>query len=80
MRASTVLKLIAAVVVITVVTSVVMVQIDWNGPQASAQADDIDTLLDVMIVLSALVFAVVMVAMTYAIWKFRAKPGDEDDG
>ncbi|MGI9557160.1 MAG: cytochrome c oxidase subunit II [Solirubrobacterales bacterium] len=57
-----------------------MVQIDWNGPQASAQADDIDTLLDVMIVISAFVFAVVMVMMGYAIWKFRAKPGDESDG
>ena len=80
MSRATLAKLIAAVIVITVVTSVVMVPIDWNGPQASAEADDIDTLLDVMIVLSAFVFAVVMVAMGYAIWKFRAKPGDESDG
>ena len=33
-----------------------------------------------MIVLSSFVFAVVMVMMGYAIWKYRAKPGDESDG
>ncbi len=76
----TLLKLFAAVVVITVVTSVVMVPIDWNGVQASAQADEIDTLLDVMIVLSSFVFAVVIVMLGYAVWRFRAKPGDESDG
>jgi len=34
----------------------------------------------VTIVLSAFVFSVVMVMMIYAIWKYRAKPGDESDG
>ena len=76
----TLLRLFALILVLTVVTSVVMVQIDWNGPQASAQADDIDTLLDVMIVLSAFVFSAVCVMLGYAVWKFRAKPGDESDG
>jgi cytochrome c oxidase subunit 2 len=33
-----------------------------------------------MIVLSCFVFSVVMVALGYCIWKFRAKPGDESDG
>ena len=40
----------------------------------------IDTLFDVMIVLSCFVFSIVMVMFTYALWKFRAKPGDESDG
>ena len=80
MTRMTLFKLFAAMVVIGVVTSVVMVQIDWNGPQASAQADEIDTLLDVMIVISSFVFAVVIVMLGYAVWKFRAKPGDESDG
>ncbi len=53
---------------------------DWNGLQGSAEASQIDTLLDVMIVLSSFVFSVVMVMMGYAIWKYRAKPGDESDG
>jgi cytochrome c oxidase subunit 2 len=33
-----------------------------------------------MIVLSSFVFSLVMVMLFYALWKFRAKPGDESDG
>jgi cytochrome c oxidase subunit II len=66
--------------VLTVVVSVVMLQFDWNGVAASSQAQDIDTLLDVMIVLSSFVFSVVMVMLVYSVWRYRAKPGDESDG
>ena len=48
--------------------------------RGSEQAGPIDTLFDVMIVLSCFVFAIVMVMFGYAIWKFRVKPGDEADG
>ncbi len=80
MTLTTFLRLTAATVVLTAVTSVIMLIPNWNGLQGSAEADDIDTLLDVMIVLSSLVFSVVIVMMVYAIWKYRAKPGDESDG
>jgi cytochrome c oxidase subunit 2 len=65
---------------LTVVGSVVLLQFDWFGDAASDEASPIDTLFDVMIVLSTFVFSIVMVMFTYAIWKFRAKPGDESDG
>jgi cytochrome c oxidase subunit II len=77
---ATLLKLIAAMVVLTIVQSAVMLQIDWNGVQASEEAAPIDTLLDVMIVLSCFVFSIVLVMLGYSIWKYRAKPGDESDG
>ena len=80
MTPATFLRLLAATLVLTTVASVLMLIPDWNGPQGSAEANDIDTLLDVMIVLSSFVFSVVMVMMGYAIWKYRAKPGDESDG
>jgi cytochrome c oxidase subunit 2 len=67
-------------VLLTIVISVVMLIPDWNGTQGSAEADDIDTLLDVMIVLSSFVFAIVVVMLGYCLIKFRAKPGDESDG
>src|SRR5918996_3963684 len=73
-------RLIAAILVLTAVTAVPMTQIAWHGTQASAEADDIDTLLNVMIVLSCFVFAIVLVMLGYSIWKYRAKPGDESDG
>jgi cytochrome c oxidase subunit 2 len=73
-------KLIAAIIVLTVVTSVIMLIPNWNGEEASTAAGKIDTLLDVMIVLSSFVFSIVMVMLIYAVWKWRAKPGDESDG
>jgi cytochrome c oxidase subunit II len=73
-------RLIVAVLVLTVVTSVILLIPDWNGDQGSEQASDIDTLLDVAIVLSSFVFSIVMVMLGYSIMKWRAKPGDEGDG
>jgi cytochrome c oxidase subunit II len=73
-------KMLAATLALTAAISVVMVQIDWNGEGASTAAGPIDTLLDVMIVLSSFVFSLVMVMLFYALWKFKAKPGDESDG
>src|SRR3954454_13124603 len=73
-------KMLAATVAMTAAISAVMVSIDWDGQQASTAAPKIDELLNVMIVLSAFVFSLVMVMLFYALWKFRAKPGDESDG
>ena len=73
-------KLILVMLAITVVSSVVLLQFEWFGDAASEQAGPIDTLFDVMIVLSCFVFAIVMVMFAYALWKYRAKPGDESDG
>ncbi len=80
MTRATFLRLAGTVVILTVVISVVMLIPHWDGPQDSAEASTIDTLLSVMIVLSSFVFSVVMTMMGYAIWKYRAKPGDESDG
>src|SRR5262249_5732190 len=73
-------KLIAAIIVLTVVTSVIMLIPNWNGEAASTAAGKIDTLLDGMSVLSSFVFSIVMVMLVYAVWRWRAKPGDESDG
>src|SRR3954447_24856474 len=73
-------KLVAAIIVLTVVMSVIMLIPNWNGEQASTAAPKIDTLLDVIIVLASFVFAIVMVMMIYSVWKWRGKPGDESDG
>jgi cytochrome c oxidase subunit II len=73
-------KMLAATVALTAAISAVMVSIDWDGQQASTAAPKIDDLLNVMIVLSSFVFSLVMVMLFYALWKFKAKPGDESDG
>ncbi len=61
MRGVPIPKLIAAVIVLTVITSVIMLIPNWDGQQASTAAPKIDDLLDVMIVLSSFVFSIVMV-------------------
>jgi len=73
-------KMLAATAALTAAISAVMLPINWDGQQASTAAPKIDRLLDVMIVLSAFVFSLVMVMLVYALWKFKAKPGDESDG
>jgi cytochrome c oxidase subunit 2 len=73
-------KMLAATVALTAAISAVMVSINWDGQGASTAAAKIDDLLNVMIVLSSFVFSLVMVMLFYALWKFRAKPGDESDG
>jgi len=72
--------MLAATVAGTALISAVMVPINWDGQQGSTAAPKIDHLLNVMIVLSAFVFSLVMVMLFYALWKFKAKPGDESDG
>ncbi|MGH2976506.1 MAG: cytochrome c oxidase subunit II [Solirubrobacterales bacterium] len=73
-------KMLAATIAMTVAISAVMVSINWDGQEASTAAPKIDDLLNVMIVLSSFVFSLVMVMLFYALWKFKAKPGDESDG
>jgi cytochrome c oxidase subunit II len=75
-----IVKMLLATIALTVVMSAVMVSINWNGQEASTAAPKIDDLLNVMIVLSSFVFSLVMVMLFYALYKFRAKPGDESDG
>ena len=73
-------RLVGLMIALTIVSSIVLLQFDWFGNAASEELGPIDTLFDVMIVLSAFVFAIVVVMLGYAVWMFRAKPGDESDG
>jgi len=73
-------KMLAATVAMTAAISAVMLSINWDGQEASTAAPKIDDLLNVMIVLSSFVFSLVIVMLFYALWKFKAKPGDESDG
>ena len=75
-----IVKMMAATVALAAAISAVMLSVNWNGQEASTAAPQIDDLLNVMIVLSSVVFALVVVMLAYALWKFKAKPGDESDG
>ena len=51
--------------------------IDWFPPQASEQAEKVDTLWDVLLIFSVPMFTLVMVVVLYCVWRYRMKPGEE---
>lgn len=67
-------------IAIGVATVAVALLIPWMPAPASEQADRTGTLMWFLIWCSVVIFTGVATVMVYAIWKFRAKPGDESDG
>ena len=51
--------------------------IDWFPTPASTQADPIDTLWDVLLIVSVPIFVIVQAVVLYCVWKFRMRPGQE---
>jgi cytochrome c oxidase subunit II len=60
--------------------AIVAVFIPWLPDAASEQAGIIDTVYWVVTIICVVVFAVVAGVSAYAVYKFRAPPGDTDDG
>src|SRR3954451_20157492 len=52
--------------------------IDWFPPAASTQADQIDTLWDVLLIASVPVFVLVTTVIGFSVLNFRMRPGEED--
>src|SRR6476469_7323116 len=51
--------------------------IHWFPPQASEEAKNIDTLWDVLLIVSVPIFVLVETIVLYSVWKFRMRPGEE---
>jgi cytochrome c oxidase subunit 2 len=54
--------------------------IDWFPVNAASDTEQIDTLWDVLLIVSVPVFVLVMTVAIYSVWRFRARPGDMGDG
>lgn len=52
--------------------------IEWFPEQGSTQAKDIDTLWDVLVIVSVPIFVLVCVVVLFAVRDFRMRPGEED--
>ena len=52
--------------------------IDWFPVNASKQADSIDTLWDVLVIISVPIFVIVTCVVLYSVHRFRMQPGEED--
>ena len=67
-------------VIASVIGVLICLQIDWFPTQGSTQADKIDTLYDVLLIVSVPIFVLVMTVAIYCVIAFRAKPGERGDG
>src|SRR5215210_6574634 len=64
----------------SVIFTAVSLAIDWFPEQGSSSADEIDTLYDVLLIVSVPIFVLVMTVAIYSVVRFRARPGDMGDG
>jgi cytochrome c oxidase subunit II len=69
---------IVALVVGALGSVAVLVTPSWFPAPAAVQADRQDTLYLWLMVMSSFIFALVVVFLVYSMWRFRARPGDED--
>jgi cytochrome c oxidase subunit II len=51
--------------------------INWFPTQASEEGGPIDTLWDVLLIVSIPIFVLVETIVLYSVWKFRMRPGEE---
>jgi cytochrome c oxidase subunit II len=51
--------------------------IDWFPVAGSAEAKDIDTLWDVLLIVSIPIFVLVETIVLYSVWRWRMRPGEE---
>src|SRR2546423_3472961 len=58
----------------------ISLSIDWFPKQASRRAHQIDTLYDVLLIVSVPIFVLVMTVAIYSVIRFRARAGDMGDG
>jgi cytochrome c oxidase subunit 2 len=64
----------------TAIGIAIVLALDWFPSQASGAAKDIDTLYDVLLVVSVPIFVLVMAVALYSVYAFRVRPGDMSDG
>jgi cytochrome c oxidase subunit 2 len=73
---------LAQLVVIAVIGAVIGVllalSIHWFPPRASTQARSVDHLYNIMLIVSVPIFVVVETVVIFSVWKFRMRPGQEN--
>jgi cytochrome c oxidase subunit 2 len=67
-------------IVASIIGVVIALAIDWLPVNAADSTKDIDTLYDVLLIVSVPVFVLVMVVTIYSVYRFRARPGETGDG
>ena len=72
-----VLPLLAIGVITSVCGIALGLLINWFPVSASKEAKDIDTLWDVLLIVSIPIFVLVETVVLYSVWRWRMRPGEE---
>src|SRR3954463_16628412 len=75
-----VLRMLLIGLVATLVGDAIVLLIDWFPVGASKSAHEIDTLWDVLLLVSVPIFVLVMTVAIYSVVRYRARAGDTGDG
>ena len=73
-------KMLLIGLVASIIGVAIALAIDWFPQAATTKAGEIDTLYDVLLIVSVPVFVLVMTVAIYSVVRFRARPGDMSDG
>lgn len=79
MRDSKVLRMVVAGIVASAIGIAIGLAIPWFPESASTQAHKIDTLYDVLIIVSVPFFVLVCTVVLFSVKNFRMRPGQEND-
>jgi cytochrome c oxidase subunit 2 len=66
--------------VASVVGVAIALAIDWFPQAGTTKSGEIDTLYDVLLIVSVPIFVLVMTSAIYSVVRYRARPGDMGDG
>lgn len=80
MRRNTITRLVGLCAVLGGIAFVVAYFIPWMPETGSREGGRIDDLYWLASIISLAIFVIVTAALLYAIVRFRARPGDEEDG
>ena len=69
--------LVVLCVIASAIGIVLGLTIHWFPVEASSQADEIDTLYNVMVIVSVPIFVGVAGVILFSVWRFRMRPGEE---
>ena len=73
-------RMFAIGIVASLIGIAIALAIDWFPVNAAKSTKEIDTLWDVLLIVSVPVFVLVMTVAIYSVIRFRARPGDRGDG
>ncbi len=80
MKSRHTLPLVLIHLVVGAITAAVIFLFDWYPAQAAEQAERVDQLMWFLVLASGVIFTIVTSFLLYSVWRFRAAPGDEEDG